>query len=467
MSLTRNRELSQFGSFVYIDNNTQRIGIATESVPNVGIGTADPSVKLEVVGDTNIKGNLSVSNGGIDSPSYTINGLPLVDVTILQWNYASNNQDIYRIDGSLGVGTSSISERVTVIGNVSAGQFISTVTSGVAPFVVLSDTEVTNLNASFLRGKVPPSGDIVGDADEQTLTNKTLISPEIQNPDITSPGITGGLTILGSISGASLLQASSNANGVLTLPAETTTLVGRGTTDTFTNKTISANNNTISGLTNSNLSGNAGITTANLAQSTISGVPLGGSLFNLSFGSFLNAPGSYNGSTARTVSVAATTTNTANTIVARDSSGDFSAGTVNASIVNLTNSIRVSNTTVLNGNRNLINLVNGSFSGIVTATDFNSSSDINLKDNVETIKNATETIECLRGVSFEWKETGKKSYGVIAQELEEVLPELVNGDETKTVNYNGLIGVLIQAIKEQQEQINKLQCELDAIRDAR
>jgi hypothetical protein len=46
--------------------------------------------------------------------------------------------------------------------------------------------------------------------------------------------------------------------------------------------------------------------------------------------------------------------------------------------------------------------------------------------------------------------------GVIAQEIEKVMPELVNGTETKTVNYNGLIGLLIEVVKHQQEQINML-----------
>ena len=50
------------------------------------------------------------------------------------------------------------------------------------------------------------------------------------------------------------------------------------------------------------------------------------------------------------------------------------------------------------------------------------------------------TLIQLRWVSFDWKETGKGSYGVIAQELEEVLPELVKTGEVKSVNYNGIIG---------------------------
>jgi hypothetical protein len=96
------------------------------------------------------------------------------------------------------------------------------------------------------------------------------------------------------------------------------------------------------------------------------------------------------------------------------------------------------------------------FTGTLTAVDLNATSDINLKENIHTIENALETVNSLRGVSFDWKDSGKSSYGVIAQELEEVLPELVKQGEIKSVNYNGIIGVLIEAIKELKKEIEDL-----------
>jgi hypothetical protein len=95
--------------------------------------------------------------------------------------------------------------------------------------------------------------------------------------------------------------------------------------------------------------------------------------------------------------------------------------------------------------------------GVLTVIDLNSTSDINLKENIHTVENPLETINSLRGVSFDWKENGRSSYGVIAQELEEVIPELVKTGEVKSVNYNGLIGILIEGMKSQQEQINRLE----------
>ena len=94
--------------------------------------------------------------------------------------------------------------------------------------------------------------------------------------------------------------------------------------------------------------------------------------------------------------------------------------------------------------------------GVVTATDFNSTSDINLKENIKTIENSLNTIEQLRGVTFNWKENQKPSLGVIAQEVQEILPELVNDGTIKSVNYNGIIGVLIEAIKELKKEVEEL-----------
>ena len=95
--------------------------------------------------------------------------------------------------------------------------------------------------------------------------------------------------------------------------------------------------------------------------------------------------------------------------------------------------------------------------GITVTGDVNSTSDINLKKDIEVITSAVEMISQLRGVKFTWKENDEKSVGVIAQDVEKVLPELIKGEEgDKSVNYSGLIGLLIEAVKEQQKQIDEL-----------
>jgi hypothetical protein len=87
-------------------------------------------------------------------------------------------------------------------------------------------------------------------------------------------------------------------------------------------------------------------------------------------------------------------------------------------------------------------------------------SDARVKDNVETIKDALQTIISLRGVTYTRNDSEDKSrkVGVIAQEVLPILPEVVQQDiEGKyNVAYGNIVGVLIEAIKEQQQQIDNL-----------
>ena len=96
-------------------------------------------------------------------------------------------------------------------------------------------------------------------------------------------------------------------------------------------------------------------------------------------------------------------------------------------------------------------------SGTITVVDLNTTSDIKYKENVEPIESAINILKNVNGVSFNWKETGSKSYGVVAQELEKILPELVHSTERGlSVSYLPLIAILIEAVKEQQKQIDEL-----------
>ena len=75
-------------------------------------------------------------------------------------------------------------------------------------------------------------------------------------------------------------------------------------------------------------------------------------------------------------------------------------------------------------------------------------SDERLKENIKTIPNALETVKKLRGVTFDRKDFAGKGIGVIAQEVEQILPEVVVDGEYKSVSYGNIVGLLIEAIKE-------------------
>ena len=96
-------------------------------------------------------------------------------------------------------------------------------------------------------------------------------------------------------------------------------------------------------------------------------------------------------------------------------------------------------------------------------------SDIKLKENIEVIPNALEKVYQIRGVTFtrnDQEDKEKRHAGVIAQEVEKVLPEVVmeGNDGIKSVAYGNLVGLLIEAIKEQQEQINNLTDEINKLK---
>ena len=105
--------------------------------------------------------------------------------------------------------------------------------------------------------------------------------------------------------------------------------------------------------------------------------------------------------------------------------------------------------------------------GTVSATNFNSLSDLSEKENVETLKNAVEMLANIRGVRFTWKETGAPSLGVIAQELLQVAPELVvrNEQGVHTVNYSGLHAIIIEAMKDMHSELKLLRAEIENLKN--
>lgn len=121
-----------------------------------------------------------------------------------------------------------------------------------------------------------------------------------------------------------------------------------------------------------------------------------------------------------TLNVDATSTNTASKVVVRDASGNFSAN-------------------------------------VITATDFNATSDLRLKDNVTTPP-GLDRLACINPVEFTWKSTGAKSYGVLAQELEKILPELVHTDDFgyKSVSYIPMLAILVRAVQELHSEVEQL-----------
>jgi len=104
---------------------------------------------------------------------------------------------------------------------------------------------------------------------------------------------------------------------------------------------------------------------------------------------------------------------------------------------------------------------NAIFKGNVTA--YGSLSDRRLKQNIENISDAVNKVQDLNGVTFEYKKDGNRATGLIAQDLEKVLPEAVytssdieTGEEHKAIHYGNVVGLLVEAIKELKQEIEDL-----------
>ena len=113
--------------------------------------------------------------------------------------------------------------------------------------------------------------------------------------------------------------------------------------------------------------------------------------------------------------------------------------------------------------------------GDITSFSSTTSSDKRLKKNIKTIEYGLEDVLQLRGVEFDWKEKrdGKHDIGFIAQEVQEIIPEVINeipnkdNDEDKYlgVDYSKIVPLLVESIKEQQIQIDSLKNEIELLKN--
>ena len=104
------------------------------------------------------------------------------------------------------------------------------------------------------------------------------------------------------------------------------------------------------------------------------------------------------------------------------------------------------------------NNLSGSFTATGNVTAF---SDERLKENVETIEGALDKVSQMRGVTYNYKSElndGQRGTGVIAQEMQQVMPEVVEEGQYLSVAYGNLVGVLIEAVKELKAELDKCKC---------
>ena len=342
---------------------------------------------------------------------------------------------------------------------------------------------------------LPTTGTLATLSGTETLANKTLTTPNIGAATGTSLTTTGGGVLARAASTQDGIELRGRAGGTgnweviltpttltadrtFTFPDATTTVVGTDTTQTLTNKTLTSPTLTTPVLgtpSSGTLTNCTGLPNAGLVNSTISGIALGSNLATLTIGTGLSGT-SYNGSTGITIA------NTGVTSIVAGTGITINQGT---GAVTVTNSSVVGTSTNLQINSLGVGTAGSATAGEIRATNAITSffSDERLKENITEIDNAIDKVMSLRGVTYTSNELAEsfgyankdEQVGVIAQDVEKVLPQIVkpapfdiislqegieisrSGENYKTVQYEKLVPLLIQAIKEQQVMIEELQ----------
>ena len=467
-------------------NGNITIGGTSATLFTTELKIADPDIVLGFRTDgsgNDVSNDNTANHGGVALAS--TEGTPLVQLFIagietnpptykkIMWfksgTFAGLGTDAWLINYAVGIGSTQfpLGTRLAA-GNIQFTQNDLAVVRNInASGVVTATTFIGNVNAGV--GTITTFNSTNG-----TITNLTGTAATIGTVKIVSGIITatsGIVTYFGD--GQYLTGLAANPTLQTVLNTGNTSTIGFSITGVSTLTTLNSTSGTITNIsgTNLNYSGIGTITNLSGVNINVTGVVTATSFV----GSGANLTGIAN--TANIVSTAITTgILNVGTGITANASGINVTGVITAtSFVGSGSGLTGAGSTVFDDtttNQEFFPLFTATTSGTITASgistskltynpstgamtavDFNSTSDINLKENIHTVGNALEITEQLRGVSFDWKETGRSSYGVIAQELEEVLPELVKQCEVKSVNYNGIIGVLIEAIKELKKEI--------------
>jgi len=446
----------------------------------------DTGTKVSINSNLEITGSVISTTSTLISSSAQITTLPSVDTDDL----TEGTTNKYYLD-------SRVKTKLSAEGVISGS---SQVYSGVSGDVVIASNGVATIQANSVALGTDTSGDYVASLVAGTNITLTNNSGEGATPTIAltnnsitiagqSTSLGGTITAatignaIGAFSGSSQVSHDSttgysanrhvdhtavsitagtgltgggdiSTTRTLSIDSTVATLTG---VQTLTNKTIAAASNTISGLTNSNLSGTAGISNANLANSSVT----------VTAGTGMSGGGTVALGSSITLTNAGVTSNVAGT-------GVTVSGATGAVTISIGQAVATSSNVQFNSLG--VGMAASATAGRIDATNdivAYSSSDRRFKNNIKAIEKPLDKINKISGNTFDWNEENKIEHGyegndvgVIAQEIEEVLPQLVQTRENgyKAVKYDKLVALLIEGIKEQQIQINDMKVEIENLK---
>jgi hypothetical protein len=406
-------------------NALERIRIDTNG--NVGVANITPDARLTVTGTANVSGNVVVG-GALSSANLTTTT-----------NVATFGTAAYFVaNGNLGVGTTTPTSKLHVVGG--------SIVNGLATFLNGGSGEGGELNLLNPDNSTIGCYFDIGAADNPRIfsirNNMSMSIGQLQG--------TGGIIALHT-EGTERARVSANGN------------VGIGNTTPDARLTVTGTAN-VSGNVVIGGSLSAANVTATVFTGSLTGTASNATNLNSQPASFYtNATNLATG----TVPTARLASGTANSITFLR--GDQTWATVVGGAVLTANNtdtqtfyIPMANATSGSWSNGVVSTTKLFFvpsTGTLNATIFNSLSDESKKTDVVTIESALDKVLGMRGVEFKWVDNGEKSTGVIAQEMELIAPHLVKTDQsgTKSVHYDGLIPYLLEAIKELNEKVRRLE----------
>ena len=462
-------------------NASLAIGFSTQSIGENsfagGLSTQSTGYSSAALGrETVASGNHSLSIGqGTNSHAFN-------SVALGQYNSVSNNADpdTYLTTNTalvIGNGTDTNNRSnafkvlfdgtTTVAGSVTASSFVgdgSGLTS--LPLVVESITEGGNTGVRLSSANAANHGDIGNTAVDLSYQSSASSTSGAKGDystalgyDTTASGNYSTVSGFGNFSGGKYSTSfgrDSNATSV------GTTAIGMENNATGTHSTAIGIRNTASGGSSTALGSE---TTASGYYSTATGYSTTASGETATAtGQFTSASGKFSLSSGLYSNASGTTSVALGNNTIADGYGTLATGYFNTANANpQADSFDQSNTAFVIGNGTFENRSNAFkvlFDGTTTiAGDLSINSDARLKANIVSLGSTLAKLLQIDGKSYTMKkdESEKQKIGLLAQDIEKVFPELVSeSNGVKSVNYQGLVPVLINALKEQQSEIDEL-----------
>ena len=393
------------------------------------------------------------SGGTIASPTQTGNGTSVLNIRA-QGHIGSGGAGVFT---TLGWIEWAATEAITSDNRGSQLGLYANRAGGAASYGLFWNGTIFDTTQGSIKATGITTG---GSTTAGTLTGAWTLTGSIS-------GVTATMVGLGNVTNESKATMFSSPTFTGTVTGVTATHVGLGNVTNESKATMFASptfTGTVSGVTATHV-GLGSVTNESKATmfssptftGTVSGVTAThvglGSVTNESKATMFSSPtftGTVSGVTATHVGLGSVTNESKATMFSSPTFTGTVSG-VTATHVGLSN---VGNYTV---NQN-VGTANDVTHNTVTATAFYYSSDATLKTNIGTLTNYWETLDALRPVSFDWISSGKKDLGLLAQDVQSVMPESVTttNNGTLAISSSGIIANLVAAVKDLKQQVEEL-----------